>query len=1037
MTFNITKKLIVKKIYWLGLLGIASIQALSVNPCLAQSSNIITDDSLGNETSQVEKNSQLQGLPVEIIRGGAQRGINLFHSFREFNVSEGRGAYFFSPNAQIQNILTRVTGSNRSEILGTLGTFGNSQPNLFLINPNGILFGENASLDVKGSFVGTTANGIQFGERGVFSATNPEAPALLTVNPSALFFNQVNAQASIQNSSIAPAQTDPAGFGAFGLRVPDGKSLLLLGGNVTMDGGGLNAYGGRVELGGLTEPGTIALDINGDNFSLGFPENVKRGDVSLTNLAGIYVESDGGGDIVVNAQNLEITTLSSLNAGIGPGLGSDNSKAGNIDINATQIVKLNNSEIRNDVEAEARGHGGDVNISTNTLLLQDGALVSTSTGGKGKGGDLTVNAQDVQLIGETEDGFPGGLFASAQPDSTGDAGNLTLSTHKLLVQDGALVVTGTGGKGNGGKLTVNAQDVQLIGTGQDGFGSGLSSAALPNSTGNAGNLTLSTNKLLVQDGAVVVTGTAGKGKGGKLTVNAQDVQVIGTSEDGLPSSLFAAARRNSTGNGSNLTLSTNKLLVQDGAQIGSGTFGEGNGGDLIVNAQDVQVIGTSEVGRASGLFASAGSSSTGNGGKLTVSTHKLLVQDGAQISSATFGEGNGGDLTVNAQDVQLIGTTEVGRSPSGLFASAEPNSTGDGSNLTVSTNKLLVQDGAQVSSSTLGEGKGGDLIVNAQDVQLIGTSEDPRFPSGLFASARPNSTGNAGKLTLSTHKLLVQDGARVSTSTDGNGNGAKLTVNAQSLQLKNEATITAQSTDSGTAGNIEINIKDNFNADNGQVITQSEQTTGGNIDITGKNIILRNDSNIRTTLSTTSDSGGNITLTANTIVALEDSDILAFAPEGSGGDITFNTRAFLSNPLYRPTPQTADKEILDALDGNNRVDVNASGSISTGNIIGIPDISFLQDNLRDLPSNQIDTNALIASSCISRSNKRQENSFIITGSGGLRNSPVDGFVSKFSTGDVRNIQQISRPWKKGDPIVEPTGVYRLADGRLILGRVCE
>ncbi|MEM1395796.1 MAG: filamentous hemagglutinin N-terminal domain-containing protein, partial [Cyanobacteria bacterium P01_H01_bin.150] len=235
-----------KGIFWLGILGITSLQILSVNPCFAQSSNIISDDSLGNEASQIEKNSQLQGLPVEIIRGGAQRGINLFHSFREFNVSEGRGAYFFSPNAEIQNILTRVTGNNRSEILGTLGTFGNSQPNLFLINPNGILFGENASLDVQGSFVGTTANGSQFGERGVFSATNPEAPGLLTVNPSALFFNQINAQASIQNNSV--------------LRVPNGKSLVLLGGDVSMDGGGLNAYGGRIELGGLTEPGTVALD---------------------------------------------------------------------------------------------------------------------------------------------------------------------------------------------------------------------------------------------------------------------------------------------------------------------------------------------------------------------------------------------------------------------------------------------------------------------------------------------------------------------------------------------------------------------------------------------------------------------------------------------------------------------------------------------------------------------------------------------------------------------------------------------------------
>jgi filamentous hemagglutinin family protein len=91
---------------------------------------------------------------VEAIGGGAQRGQNLFHSFQEFNVSEARGAFFFSPDAAIQNILARVTGGNRSEILGVLGTFGNSQPNLFLVNPNGIIFGGNAQLNVGGFVCG-------------------------------------------------------------------------------------------------------------------------------------------------------------------------------------------------------------------------------------------------------------------------------------------------------------------------------------------------------------------------------------------------------------------------------------------------------------------------------------------------------------------------------------------------------------------------------------------------------------------------------------------------------------------------------------------------------------------------------------------------------------------------------------------------------------------------------------------------------------------------------------------------------------------
>lgn len=122
-------------------LTISGVLALDSLSAKAQS-NIVPDGTLGNERSTVTPN--FQGLPVEEITGGATRGANLFHSFQEFNLSAGRRAYFFSPNATIQNILARVTGNNPSRILGTLGTSGNSNPNLFLINPNGIIFGQNA-----------------------------------------------------------------------------------------------------------------------------------------------------------------------------------------------------------------------------------------------------------------------------------------------------------------------------------------------------------------------------------------------------------------------------------------------------------------------------------------------------------------------------------------------------------------------------------------------------------------------------------------------------------------------------------------------------------------------------------------------------------------------------------------------------------------------------------------------------------------------------------------------------------------------------
>jgi filamentous hemagglutinin family protein len=119
---------------------------------------IIPDRSLGSESSVVITDV-IKGIDSDRIDGGAIRGSNLFQSFQEFNVREGRGAYFSNPSG-IANIFSRVTGGNISQILGTLGVLGNA--NLYFLNPNGVVFGPNAQLDIKGSFLATTADSFQF-----------------------------------------------------------------------------------------------------------------------------------------------------------------------------------------------------------------------------------------------------------------------------------------------------------------------------------------------------------------------------------------------------------------------------------------------------------------------------------------------------------------------------------------------------------------------------------------------------------------------------------------------------------------------------------------------------------------------------------------------------------------------------------------------------------------------------------------------------------------------------------------------------------
>jgi filamentous hemagglutinin family protein len=200
---------------------------------------IIPDGTLGNENSSVTPiNPQL-----DLIEGGATRGINLFHSFQEFNISEGSAAYFANPEA-IQNIFSRVTGVNPSLLLGKLGVLGNA--NLFFINPNGIIFGSNASLDLNGSFVGSTADGFIFPNGEMFSATDPNAPTLLTIDAPSV---------SLQFESLeAKGITNLGNLGT-------GQNLALVGGTI-VNTGQLSAPNGEISLFTI-DRGNIQLDGNG------------------------------------------------------------------------------------------------------------------------------------------------------------------------------------------------------------------------------------------------------------------------------------------------------------------------------------------------------------------------------------------------------------------------------------------------------------------------------------------------------------------------------------------------------------------------------------------------------------------------------------------------------------------------------------------------------------------------------------------------------------------------------------------------------
>ncbi len=651
-------------------IAIITIVISSKNCAFAQ---VTSDSTLGVESSLITPNLVINGVPSSQIDGGAIRGTNLFHSFQEFNVGEGQGVYFTNPTG-VQNILSRVTGANPSQIFGKLGVIeGNA--NLFLINPNGIIFGPKASLDVRSSFVATTANSIQFKEQGFFNSSIPNVPPILTVNPSAFLFNQV--AASITNNSQEAAgqrltplnPSDPSEVrNLFGLRVPDGQSLLLLGGNVDLNNSGLNALNGRIEVGGVAGVGRVGLDINGQVLHLNFPNDVALADILLTDGARIDASGEGGGNIQVQGRNITLTNNSQIissTLGVKPG--------GSLILSASNSVQLTGSLPDGVLSTRTLGTGdaGDIVINTNKLTVQDGAQVRTDSSKEGSGGQLNINASEsIELLGTSPEEISSGLFSIAT--GAGKAGNITINTEKLIVRDGAIVSTGSFGsnfgtfipaEGAGGNLTINAsKSVQLFGLlSIPNVPTGLSTTSV--GVGTAGNLSIKTGQLLIRDGAEVSVSSLGTGDAGNLQVQAHTIsldnggQLTATSEAGK--------------GGGNITLQAlDSLLLRGGSEISTSAKGKGNGGDITIRTDLLTALGNSKI--------TANATGAGNGGNVRIKTKGLFLSPNSEISATSErgvdgvveidrleNDPEGALLTLPAEPVNISGLIAQGCSSGG------------------------------------------------------------------------------------------------------------------------------------------------------------------------------------------------------------------------------------------------------------------------------------------------------------------------------------------------------------------------------------
>ncbi|MGB3637195.1 MAG: filamentous hemagglutinin N-terminal domain-containing protein, partial [Rivularia sp. (in: cyanobacteria)] len=231
------------------------------------------------------KSTDNLNFTIDSTNNSNRAGNNLFHSFKEFSIPTGGSAIFNNPT-DVVNIINRVTGGNISNIDGLIKANGNA--NLFLINPGGIIFGENARLDIGGSFFASTANSIKFAD-GEFSAINTTTEPLLSINvPLGLQMGSNSAAIEVQGEGYkTTTDIDRKPFilsSTDGLRVKSGNTLALIAGEVSLNGGLVAANSGKVELGAVKE-GLVNINLTTQGWNFDYKGLQNFGDIKLNSKA--------------------------------------------------------------------------------------------------------------------------------------------------------------------------------------------------------------------------------------------------------------------------------------------------------------------------------------------------------------------------------------------------------------------------------------------------------------------------------------------------------------------------------------------------------------------------------------------------------------------------------------------------------------------------------------------------------------------------------------------------------------------------------
>ncbi len=883
----------------------------------------VTSSGLGTQINTVGSDFNISGGTP------SNNEANLFHSFGNFSLDSSQRAVFLNTSGwATQNILSRVTGGNPSNIYGTIDTTAFPNANLFLINPAGILFGPTAQLNVGGSFHATTADYIGLDGKRFDPNTSVADAQLITAAPSAFGFLTAN-PAPIDVNTSAPT-------GVL-FEVPSGQTMSFVGGTINMgtaDGsapGYVMAPAGTLNLVSVASPGEATFNsaINVDAFAQLGDINIRgnsmidakdvyirAGQLTMGALAdsadpsspvlpgtiapgvfslfGLGPEANGGevnikvtGDVII-AGDVPEPLLGNPGGIISfAGFSNPTGKVPDVTIDAGGSVSLSGySGIQ--LQRFGSGDPAQVTVNADSIRLEKGASISLLNFFEGPGGNITLNTQqEINISGDGSIGPTGatGLLAQGlfhpfadffgDPAYTyADSGSITVNTGTLRVSGDGIITTTSIALGSSSDININAHDILL---------SGRPAHINANSffAGPSGDININASgQIEIKDGFVIFADTNGTGAGGSVNI-------------------MAAGPITVSGDASGIATQTAPPSADFLDFFAQSVFGFSDYAALVAAFEPFGLPPDANMFQLLAFLDEFGFTSlrepleAGHAGSISVATPMTLMVDGqdSAIDSGSGWDGNAGNVLSNTGTLMVSGGAEI-RSRSGLvdLTTNEPLlGTGDAGSVTLNATGTISVTGSDssISTSTFGDGDAGSISLNANQINIQDSGSVTSESGGMLASQFLVGTGNAGTLTIDTTDSISVSGGSVSTTTSGVGQGGDIELASKGIEISGGGSITSEALSTGDAGTILIAATAplTISGTNSRVSTTSTGAgAGGSIELTGNNVQILYGGSV-TADSFSTGNTGNIIITAGNKIDMSEGTISTLATTSDGGNI--------------------------------------------------------------------------------------------------------------------------------------------------------